>query len=138
MTTSLLISPFVLHALVEIPAGLNFLLNPDGQLGRKTEHARAIIRQYALLLISSSLIALIFAFRTPGGDNLSGQIAGALAIYHIGPLARASSRILVPQAQASESSGPAWEPWSHLTAHTICLLTLAQHCWLWYLSSLLT
>ena len=131
--TTLLRSPFVLHSLVETPAGLNFLLNPDGQLRRKTPHARAIVRQYGLLLVTSVLIALVFAYRTPGEDGLSGQVAGALAVYHVGPLIRACSRVLT-----SGSLGPAWEPWLHLIAHTVCLLTLAQHCWFLYLSSLLS
>ena len=48
-------------------------------------------------------------------DATSGKIAGALGVYHLGPVVRAVSRIL----QKSSGIGPN-EPWLHAFAHTLC------------------
>lgn len=90
---------FLLHVVVEVPAAINFMLLPSKQLGQDTPHAHAIIRQYALLLLSSILIAIIFASRPI--DDLTRSVAGSLAIYHIGPSLRSWSRL---GSQAKRSS----------------------------------
>ncbi|TVY87843.1 hypothetical protein LAWI1_G006763 [Lachnellula willkommii] len=84
--------PFWLHLLIELPASLNFFLNPAEQLSAAAPQAHALVRQYALLLFASSLVALIFATRQV--DRTSRNVAGALAVYHLAPLVRAVTRVL--------------------------------------------
>lgn len=84
--------PFLLHILLEVPAGFNFLLRPGEQLPQPAPGAHSLIRQYAILLLASCLISLIFWRRRPC-DLTSRRVAGALAVYHVGPLVRASSRL---------------------------------------------
>ena len=124
---------YLLHVLVEIPAAINFFLFPSRQLGVHTPQAHPVIRQYALLLFSSVLIALVFARRPE--DQLSGQVAGALAIYHIGPAVRSASRLrqhlnqanLVKQGLAHLS-----EPALYLIVHIVTGTLLAHTCWTAY------
>lgn len=52
--------PFWVHGLIELPAGLNFLLRPSEQLSSPAPQAHPIIRQYGTLLLSSVIVALIF------------------------------------------------------------------------------
>jgi hypothetical protein len=82
---------FLLHILIEVPASINFLLFPSRQLETFSPQAHAVIRQYALLLLTSVLIALIFLLRPV--DDLSGQVAGVLSLYHIGPALRSIARL---------------------------------------------
>lgn len=120
-------NPFLAHAILETPASLNFFLNPSGQLRTHLPQAHAVIRQYAVLLFSSILIALAFAFRDP--DELSGQVAGALAVYHLAPMLRATGRLMTRQAL--------WQPLLFLSAHAVCLAGLSGCCWEYYLKNLL-
>lgn len=83
---------FWLHVLVETPACAMFCLYPSRQLKVYTPHAHAVIRQYALLLFTSVLIALKFAQRPP--DELSGYVAASLSLYHIGPCLRALNEVV--------------------------------------------
>jgi hypothetical protein len=96
--------PFLLHALIELPAALQFLLLPSRQLPSPAPQSHALIRQYALLLFSSVFIALAFAFPAfptadgEGGEPLEtmilrSQVAAALALYHIGPIVRSVGRL---------------------------------------------
>ena len=48
-------------------------------------------------------------------DATSGKVAGALSVYHVGPVVRALSRIL----QKSPGSGLN-EPWLHAFVHLLC------------------
>jgi hypothetical protein len=118
--------PFLVHAVLEIPASLNFLLNPSGQLGVYSPQAHPVIRQYAVLLLSSILIALSFALRD--ADELSGQVAGALAIYHLAPILRAAGRLTGRQA--------VWQPLLFFASHGFCLAGLLACCWECYLEKL--
>ncbi|KAF7504024.1 hypothetical protein GJ744_002903 [Endocarpon pusillum] len=120
-----LLKPFLLHAMVETPASLSFFLNPSGQLQNCTPQVHAVIRQYAVLLFSSVLVALCFAFKDP--DELSGQAAGALAIYHLAPVVRATGRLLDGQA--------VWQPLLFVTVHGACLAGLSGCCWELYLKN---
>lgn len=115
---------FMLHAAIEIPAAINFMLYPSKQLGVYTPHAHAIVRQYALLLLSSVLVAIIFASRP--SDDLSGLIAGALAIYHIGPALRSVGRL---RSQATRFENLLMsEAALYLACHTLCGGLLLLHC----------
>lgn len=82
---------FVLHVAIELPAALSFMVNPSRQLGRCTPHAHAVVRQYALLLFSSILVALVFIPHP--ADCVSGRVAASLAIYHVGPTVRSWYRV---------------------------------------------
>lgn len=112
--------PFLLHLLVETPACLNFLLRPGNQLEIDQPYAHAVIRQYAVLLFSTNLVALIFVLEEP--SQLSAKVAGAFAVYHIAPIFRAAARL---QSRPSPSKGKS-EPLLHLTVHVTCLIALAS------------
>ena len=104
---------FLLHLIIETAAAINFLLRPSATLLAPQPHSHAVIRQYALLLISSNIIAAVMLNREV--DATSGKIAGALGVYHFGPVVRAVSRIV----QKSSGSGLN-EPWLHAIAHMLC------------------
>lgn len=89
---------FVLHIVIEVPAAINFMFQPSKQLAVYTPHAHAVIRQYAVLLLSSILIAALFAPRPV--DDLGRGVAGSLAIYHVGPFLRSWGRL---RSQAKQS-----------------------------------
>lgn len=108
---------FALHILVELPASLGFFFRPSATLTTPHPEAHEIIRQYALLLTSTNLIAGIFLFQSP--TSLSCQVAGALALYHVGPFARAIRRI-----RAGQASGILINPWIFLVIHAICATAL--------------
>lgn len=111
--------PFLLHCIIEVPASINFLLFPSSQLRLYSPQSHAIIRQYATLLFSSVLISWIFATRD--NDDLSGKAAAALALYHLAPMARASSRLRNGQAR--------WQSTLFLFFHTVCFGSLLHLSW---------
>lgn len=117
---------YLVHAIIETPACLNFFLRPSGQLTRHAPQAHGVIRQYAVLLLSSIITALSFAFREP--DPLSGQVAAAFALYHLAPMVRASGRLMGRHA--------VWEPLLFLAAHGLCLAGFVRCCWDFYLNGL--
>ena len=118
-------APFLLHVVVETPASLNFFLFPSDQLGKHTPHAHAIVRQYACLLFASVAISLAFTRRPP--DTLSGQVAGAFALYHVAASVRAASRL---QRQMKEGKHVVLsEAFLHLAVHGVCVASLLHHCW---------
>ncbi|KAL8762662.1 MAG: hypothetical protein Q9184_001369 [Pyrenodesmia sp. 2 TL-2023] len=110
---------FLLHILVELPASIAFFFKPSMTLPRPQPHAHAVIRQYSLLLLSTNLIAYAFLFRP--ADETSATIAAALAVYHLGPLVRAGSRIGRGEARRVKGVG---SPWVHLVVHAACLVLL--------------
>lgn len=116
---------FLLHIIIEIPASFNFFVFPSRQLGTNTPHAHAVIRQYAVLILTSNLVALAFLWRPM--DELSGKIAGSLAIYHIAPSIRSISR-LTRQARQGRPLIPS-EAFLYLVVHTICGAALLLHFW---------
>ncbi|KAH7346444.1 hypothetical protein BKA65DRAFT_502449 [Rhexocercosporidium sp. MPI-PUGE-AT-0058] len=107
---------FLIHALLELPASLNFFFRPNEQLSSPAPQAHALIRQYAILLLSSNIIALIFAFRPV--DETSGRVAGALAVYHAAPLVRAVGRITSKEEGYGKGLGG---PWVHGVVHAAAL-----------------
>ena len=111
--------PFILHLVVEGPASVNFLFRPSCQFSVLTPHAHAVVRQYAFMLISSNIIALIIILDQGCNYGTVKRISGALAIYHLAPIARACGRLQQPK---SFSNG--YEPSVHLIAHLICLIAL--------------
>jgi len=125
--------PFLLHAVVETPAALNFFLFPSDQLGARTPNAHAVIRQYACLLFATVIISLSFLQRPL--DALSGKLAGALAIYHVAASARAGSRLQRQMRQGRQVVLS--EACLHLIAHSLCVGSMLHCCWVFYLRFLL-
>ncbi|KAL9021230.1 MAG: hypothetical protein Q9185_001631 [Variospora sp. 1 TL-2023] len=98
--------PFFLHLIVELPASIAFFLNPSMTLSQSQPHAHVVIRQYALLLMSSNIIAYNFIFRSP--DETSASVAAALAVYHaVTPLARRSVTTDAASSHAEKEQVPA-------------------------------
>jgi hypothetical protein len=112
-------TPFWLHIIIEIPASLNFFFNPSEQLSSPAPQAHAIIKQYAVLLLVSSFIALILALRPI--DRTSKNVAGALSLYHLSPLLRAAGRLMDRGASYGSGLGG---PWIHLIVHGLCFVLL--------------
>ncbi|KAH7410831.1 hypothetical protein BKA64DRAFT_365152 [Cadophora sp. MPI-SDFR-AT-0126] len=110
---------FIIHALLELPASLNFFFRPNEQLSSPAPQAHALIRQYAVLLMSSNIVALVFAFRPV--DEISRRVAGALAVYHAAPLVRAVGRIASKGEEYGKGLGG---PWVHAVVHAGALGTL--------------
>lgn len=124
--------PFILHILVEAPATLTFALFPSSTLSIPQPHAEAVIRQYALLLLSSNVIAAIFVFRDQSviaGAVLEGRVAAALALYHVGPLIRAAVR---NRSNEESGKGLLGQPWLHAWVHALCLVALAGRTMCWW------
>ena len=127
-TTSLISSRsfcLSLHLLVETPASIGFLLFPSASLPKPQPQAHAVIRQYGLLLGSTNLIVAILLmsrFSMPGVDYdlLERRVAGALALYHLGPLSRATARIYRQEDTQYVLAGP----WLHMILHAICFAAL--------------
>lgn len=110
--------PFLIHILGELIASYGFFLRPSATLTRPQPDAHAVIRQYALLLTSTNLIASIFLFQDHPSQT-SCQVASALALYHLGPLTRAGYKI-----RNGERTG-IWEglggAWVHAGFHSIAV-----------------
>ena len=124
MPRLLLSLPFWLHFLIELPASMNFFLNPSEQLSSPAPQAHPIIKQYAVLLFVSTLIALIFALRPI--DGTSRNVAGALSVYHLAPLVRAGSRIAEGSGEYGKGLGG---PMLHLAVHLLCFVGLLWGFW---------
>lgn len=114
---------FMLHAIFETPAAINFMIFPSRQIGSFTPQAHPIIRQYALLLLSSVLVSIAFALRPT--DDLTRSVAGSFAIYHVGPAVRSLGR-LKQQASRHQSIFLS-EAFLYLVVHLCCGLSLF-HC----------
>lgn len=109
---------FVLHLVIETTAAINFFLRPSATLSSPQPHSHGVIRQYALLLLTTNIIAAAVLSRAMY-DELSGQIAAAFALYHAGPLVRAVSKIR--RGNAGDVLGGAW---LHALSHLLCLACL--------------
>ncbi|KAG0651741.1 hypothetical protein D0Z07_1927 [Hyphodiscus hymeniophilus] len=112
-------APFWIHIILETPASLNFFFNPSEQLSSPAPQAHAIIRQYAVLLLVSNLIALNFALGPL--DQTGKNVALALSVYHLAPIFRAGSRILNGDHLYGHGLGG---PWLHLWVHGGCFAAL--------------
>jgi len=116
---------FWLHVLIELPASINFFLHPSAtistaQAAPLSPQVEAVIQQYAVLLFVSVLVAFIFAIRKV--DNTSRRVAGALSIYHLMPLTRASNRLI---AGDWGGSGELGGPWVAGSVHAVCFAALS-------------
>jgi hypothetical protein len=80
----------LVHFLIELPASVLFFLRPSQTLSQPQPHAHGVIRQYALLLVASELVVMPLLLQPVSGHSRS--VAGALAVYHLGPTARFLSR----------------------------------------------
>ena len=109
---------FLLHIIVETPASIAFLLRPSSTLTQPQPHAHPIIQQYALLLIASIYIAYTFLQRPK--DEVSRKIAGALALYHLGPMFRAVGKVRKGEGRIGGIKAFGRNPWIHLVAHVLC------------------
>ncbi|KIV89744.1 hypothetical protein PV10_07124 [Exophiala mesophila] len=116
---------FLLHIIFELPACIQFFMLPSRQLGIYTPHAHALMRQYAVLLFSSVLIAGIFVTRPP--SEVSAQCAGALATYHVAPALRSIAR-LQRQIQSKQAVLIS-EAMLFLVVHSVCGVFLFDHIW---------
>lgn len=109
---------FTLHLVIETPASVNFMLRPSSTLSTPQVHSHGVIRQYALLLAATNcIVALLISHAIY--DDFAGQIAGALALYHLGPLSRAVSRI-----RHNHTGDALGGPWVHMLAHAFCAVAL--------------
>jgi hypothetical protein len=111
--------PFWAHIITEFPASINFFLRPSEQLSSPAPQAHDIIRQYAVLLFVSYLIALIFSLRPV--DETSRHVSGALALYHVAPLVRAARRTISNVEGYGAGLGGSVV---HLVLHAVCLASL--------------
>lgn len=113
--------PFLFHIIIELPASMVFLVYPSATLAAAQPHAHGVIRQHALLLTSTNLVAWTFLFETASPS--SGRVAAALALYHIGPIVRAWKRIRAGEGKTRMFGG--WRgPQLHLGVHGICAMAL--------------
>lgn len=108
----------VLHLVVETTAAVNFFLRPSATLSTPQPHSHGVIRQYALLLLTTNIIAAAVLKRAVH-DDISGHIAAALALYHAGPLIRAVSKI-----RRGITAGIVGGAWLHALSHLLCLVCL--------------
>lgn len=89
--------PFLFHSLLELPASLKFLLKPSaGLVPQPHPSTEAVIRQYGAILFSSVIISSVMLFSPSGNDadSLAWKMSGALGLYHLMPIARATERIM--------------------------------------------
>lgn len=114
---------FFLHILTEVPASGSFFLRPSLTLQTPQPGAHGVIRQYALLLVSTTLIAAIFLLQPP--SQSSCQVAAALALYHVGPFTRAVSRARAEKKSIRVRGRLGW-PWVHAGFHSLCIAALIQ------------
>ena len=121
---SLAKAPLLFHAVLETAASLSFALQPERQLPGANEDARAVLLNYSGLLLSTNILAVLFAWRT-GFDDATRLVAACLAVYHVFPILRASVKIrrgigLKPGEKARVLGGPQ----IHAMVHGACLVGL--------------
>ena len=95
-------------------------------------HAQALIRQYALLLLSTTIMAALFVLqdrRGQGPEMPERGVASALALYHLGPLTRAAHRC---RRGEGTGRGLLGQPLLHVLVHVLCSLALGGRGWLWW------
>ncbi|KAF4979551.1 hypothetical protein FZEAL_4255 [Fusarium zealandicum] len=121
-------APFLIHALIETPAALTFILRPSSHLQPLTPPAALLLQSLGGLLLTSNLIALIFVRRP--FDDVARHVALAFAFWHIWPCYRACVRL---RGSALEEEAPATTrtlggPVVHLGVHLV-LLTMFLGVW---------
>ena len=123
--------PFILHIVIELPAAIFFAFRPSATLSKPQPQAQAVIRQYALLLLSTIIIAAAFVKHNQKGDGPMQErsVASALALYHLGPLIRAAHRSSKGEDTARHVLV---QPWLHVLVHVLCCLLLGGRGCLWW------
>lgn len=117
--------PFLLHAAIELPAGLKFTLSPLAQVPARSASPdiALLFRSYGVLLLTTVALSLHFCFR-PVYDGTSALFSLAMAAYHVSPIYRAFARIRygigMDGPQRSVLGGPAL----HLIVHGACFASL--------------
>ena len=108
--------PLLSHALLTLPAFLNFLhlsfnphLLPPSQLP-------AILRNYSFLLLSTFLSTLTYASPAPS-KRKDSLLSLSLAVYHLAPIARAAQRIWTQGEKAFQGERRMGGPGVHLIVH---------------------
>ena len=114
---------FFTHIILESGAACAFFRNPSFTLAQPQPHAHQVIRQYALLLISTNLIAANFLFQQQP-SALSSRVAGALALYHLGPITRAALKISSGEERGSRKGELLGGAWLQASFHIIMLVML--------------
>jgi hypothetical protein len=115
---SLMRLALVLHLVIETIAAINFFLRPSSTLAAPQPHSHGVIRQYAILLLSTNIIVAVILNRAVS-DNFTEQIAAAVALYHVAPLVRAVSKI-----RGGKSDDALGGPWLHAFSHLVCAVSL--------------
>ena len=110
---------FALHILGETPAAIFFFFRPSQTLRTPQPHAHGVIRQYALLLMATNVIAWAAYHRE--SDEFTKSIAGALVLHHVGPVIRAFAR----GTSGAPGRKVGW-PLVHAVFHLICILLLSN------------
>lgn len=108
----------VLHLLIETTAAINFFVRPSATLAAPQPHSHGVIRQYAILLLSTNIIVAVVLNRAIS-DDFTEQIAAAVALYHAAPLARAVSKI-----RGGKPGDTLGGPWLHAVTHLVCAVSL--------------
>jgi hypothetical protein len=119
---SILKLPLLFHALLETTAALSFLFNPKAQHANAATdlETRLILRSYGGLLLSTSILCAGFCFRE-GFDDPARIVSGAMAVYHLFPIARAWTKLRVAKVRSGKFCGG---PAVHLLVHWGALLGL--------------
>ncbi|KAK1836658.1 hypothetical protein QBC39DRAFT_336905 [Podospora conica] len=117
--------PFLLHAAVELPAGLKFITSPLAQVPARSSSPEValIVRSYGALLLTTVALSLHFCQR-PVYDDTSAVFSLAMATYHISPVCRAYSRIRHGIGMEGPQRGALGGPVFHFVVHGACLVGL--------------
>jgi hypothetical protein len=121
-------APFLVHALIETPAALTFILKPSTQLQPLPPAAALIVQSFGGSILATNLIALVL-IRRPF-DDVARHVALAFAFWHIWPCYRAYMRINgYTKEEESSTTKTLGGPVVHLGVH-IVLLTMFLCTWL--------
>lgn len=111
----------LLHGLLALPASLNFFrLSLAPTSAAALTLTPAILRNYAALLLSTSLVSLALALLPPAPAQ-TAAVRAAMGVYHLAPIARALGRIgdgITRERTVGRDMGG---PWVHLGTHVVVL-----------------
>lgn len=116
--------PFLLHAVIETPAGLSFILAPQRQLPGASPEAVLLLANYGGALLATVGVSAVFLLRTEAGDTAARAAGLVLAFYHVFPLRRAVRRIGHGRAAGRPADAVLGGPWVHLVVHAACFASL--------------
>ncbi|RKU49240.1 hypothetical protein DL546_009601 [Coniochaeta pulveracea] len=119
---SLLKAPLLFHALLETIAALSFLFNPQVQHPSAATdlEIKLVLRSYGGLLLSTAILCAGFYLRE-GFDDSARIVSGAMAVYHVFPIARAWTKLRMRNVRCATFCGG---PVVHLLVHLGALLGL--------------